>query len=566
MDGSSLQRVPVGPGTERWRTFDSQRTVVVAARTVTSTVRMLEVLPQLLRGDERVCVVFAYDPTSAFSGGVLDLLNSSGCQVMPWEQLAEVPADLILSASENIDPPGGDCPVLVLPHGIGFHKQVPDSRGEGTRLSGLVPDRLLKRALLAVSHPDQAAQLAAWYPQTAGSTVMVGDPCYDRLLVSTPQRDVHRRAQGVGADSRLVVVSSTWGPTSLNARDPGLLSRLLSQLPLDEYRLAAVLHPNVWSAHGAWQIRVLLAAALEAGLVLVPPTRGWQGAVVAADAIVGDHGSVTLYGAALDRPVLLGAYGADAVPGTAVAELGCRAPRLDGGRPVRAQVEDLIDTHQPGRWSDLAEQTFAAPGEAAVRLRRLVYELIGLAEPVPGPSVPAFPPPLTRCAQVTSTVVSLRQATPGEAWQLRMERYPGPVAALGEEASGEMRYLACDTGEPDPKRLLNASVLVVSQAQPGPAAAVAAAEGALARNPGCLLAAAAADDGRCVVVLRHGPVLAVGPTGDVTLAAAAAYACLRRQVRLDTAVQLSISLGAGPAHPLSLLPLPAGTCEASQFS
>ena len=37
---------------------------VVAARTVTSTVRVLEALPAVLRGDSRVAVVFAYDPGS----------------------------------------------------------------------------------------------------------------------------------------------------------------------------------------------------------------------------------------------------------------------------------------------------------------------------------------------------------------------------------------------------------------------------------------------------------------------------------------------------------------------
>ncbi len=90
--------VPVGPGAERWRTFPGERTLVVAARTVVSTTRALECLPAVLRDDSRVSVVFAYDPTSAFDDGVLDLLHDSGCRVLPWPQPGDVSPDLVLTA------------------------------------------------------------------------------------------------------------------------------------------------------------------------------------------------------------------------------------------------------------------------------------------------------------------------------------------------------------------------------------------------------------------------------------------------------------------------------------
>lgn len=69
--GSGQLRVPVGRDAHRWSTFQGERTLIVAARTVTSTVRVLETLPSLLRDDPRVTVVFAYDDTSAFNSGVL---------------------------------------------------------------------------------------------------------------------------------------------------------------------------------------------------------------------------------------------------------------------------------------------------------------------------------------------------------------------------------------------------------------------------------------------------------------------------------------------------------------
>ncbi|MCZ0990700.1 hypothetical protein O1M54_43265 [Streptomyces diastatochromogenes] len=265
MSGSPFLRVPVGPDAHRWRTFPAERTLVVAARTVTSTVRVLESLPPCCAttpGERRL----AHDPTSAFAAGVLDLLHASGCRVMPWEQLAHVKADLVLTASENVELPEGDCPVLVLPHGVGFQKRVPDARGPHDRLSGLVPDALLEsgRAWLAVSHPDQERQPRR-PPEDRGPHPPAGRPCFDELLAGRPRRHAYREALGVSEGQRLVVVSSTWGTTSLLGRHPDLPVRLLGGLPHDEYRVAAVVHPNVWSAHGAWQIRALQSSALDAG-------------------------------------------------------------------------------------------------------------------------------------------------------------------------------------------------------------------------------------------------------------------------------------------------------------
>ncbi|WP_405644397.1 hypothetical protein [Streptomyces sp. NBC_00019] len=356
---------------------------MVAARTVTSTVRVLESLPALLRDDHRVTVVFAYDPTSAFGAGVLDVLRETGCRVMPWEQLADITPDLILSASENVDLPEGDCPVLILPHGVGFQKLVPDSRGPRERLSGVVPDALLEsgRAWLAISHPSQEEQLLATHPKAAGRTLLVGDPCFDELTASRAMRAAYREALGVAEGQRLVMVSSTWGPTSLLGTQPDLPARLLAQLPYDNYKVGAIVHPNVWSAHGAWQLRALQASALDAGLMLMPAVHAWRPALVAADVLVGDHGSVSLYGASCGTPLLLAAFGADAVPDTAAHTMAALAPRLDPHGNLREQIEDALREHTPERYAEVSTRAFDEPGHALARLRTALYHLLRLDLP-----------------------------------------------------------------------------------------------------------------------------------------------------------------------------------------
>lgn len=554
-------RVPVGPEAARWTTFRFRRTVIAAARTVTSAVRLLELLPALFRDDPRVTVVFAYDPGSAFNGGVQELLTRSGCRTMPWDQLAATTPDLLVSASESLVLPDGSWPVLVLPHGVGFHKWVPgpapDPGGPGTpgapegfarRLSGVVPDALLEagRARLAISHPEQERQLLRHSPKTAGQTVLVGDPCYDRLLASRRMRARYRSALGVPDGVRLVMLSSTWGPHSLLGGDPGLPASLLAGLPRDEYRVVAAVHPNVWAAHGRWHLRVLQAAALEAGLMLLPPYAGWQAALTAADLLIGDHGSVTFYGAALGTPLLLGTFGEEHVPGTPMAELGRTAVRLDPRRGLYEQVTAALDApgeHPSAALREIAGRAFADPGHAHAALRTVVYDLIGLPEP-PGaaPPVAAYPPPAPDrgpeeqaadgLPQVSSFVVGTGLAWADGRPTVTVARHPAAVSPAEPVAGANCTHLACDDAEPDLRLVDSASVITRRHPASGTAPALRWIRAELAAHPGRRLAATAVAGGGSLTGLRDGrTVRATEP--DAGLAAAVVYALLRAGLPLD---------------------------------
>ncbi|MFD9904222.1 hypothetical protein [Streptomyces sp. NPDC059063] len=568
MFGSRPLRVPVGQDAHRWSTFQSERLLVVAARTVTSTVRVLESLPALVRGDSRVAVVFAHDPTSAFSDGVLGLLHDAGCRVMPWEQLGRAAPDLILTASENIDVPEGDCPVLVLPHGVGFQKYVPDSRSSGERLSGVVPDALLEsgRAWLAISHASQEEQLLATYPKAAGRTLLVGDPCFDELHGSAARRAAYREALGVTERQRLVVVSSTWGPTSLLGRHPDLPARLLAQLPYDSHRVGVIAHPNVWSAHGAWQLRTAQAAALDAGLLLLPPVHAWRPALVAADVVVGDHGSVTLYGASLGTPVLLAAFGGDAVPGTAAHDLAAAAPRLDPDADLRRQIEHAAHAHTPQRYADVAARAFGEPGQALARLRTALYRLLGLPEPDSAPPSPQLlPAPDPPAEPVTSWLVTTEVTPVGEDGgqpAVSVRRFPATVAGPVPEGPSVFTHLACADDEDDRHLTESASVLLHHRPAATAVGAVRRLQEALARLPGALLAVTPVRGGGFLAGLRDGRVVEATVTGaapDPGLPAAVVYACLRAgrplddatvTLRVDGARDADVALRLRPSLPL----------------
>ncbi|MEK8144292.1 hypothetical protein NKH18_27855 [Streptomyces sp. M10(2022)] len=109
---------------------------------------------------------------------------------------------------------------------------------------------------LVLSHPEQLARLRRVCPEAEDASVLAGDPCFDRMLAARPYRERFRRTLGLHRGQRLVVLNSTWNPEGFfgngGGQDvlPSLLPRLAAELPADDYRLAAVLHPNIWHGHG----------------------------------------------------------------------------------------------------------------------------------------------------------------------------------------------------------------------------------------------------------------------------------------------------------------------------
>ncbi|MEV5447061.1 hypothetical protein AB0N23_31650, partial [Streptomyces sp. NPDC052644] len=126
-------------------------------------------------------------------------------------------------------------------------------------------------AALALSHDTEVDVLRRQCPEAVEAAVVVGDPCIDRLVASLPRRPEYRHGMGVAEQQELVLVASTWGRDGSFGRWPDLLPQLMTQLPADRYRIAALLHPAVWDAHGHRQVRAWLRDCLDAGLLLPDP-------------------------------------------------------------------------------------------------------------------------------------------------------------------------------------------------------------------------------------------------------------------------------------------------------
>lgn len=391
---------PFGLDAVRGRTFPTRRTVLVAVHSVTAGTRLADVWP-LLETDRRVQLVFTRPPGALMAAGTDRFLERLGGFVVPWRQAVQARFDLAIAASrgqlERLH-----APVLLLPHGVGFNKLVVRYDGSGrevplevagTERGGLVfHGRVIPSAIVVATERDRGI-LARAVPEAAGAVVVGGDPCYDRLAASLHLRGAYRRALGA-SDRTLVAVSSTWGAGSLLETCPDILMKLAGQLPREEYCLAAIVHPNAWSWHGPLQVRAWCAEAARRGLVLVDPEEGWRAVLAAADCLIGDHGSVTAYGAAVGLPVLLGAMPTEhLLPGSLVSRLGRIAPRL-GSEPLTSQVAHLMSTWPVREHAAVIRDGVTdAPGQSARIIRRVMYELMGLPEPDGVPCVDPVPSP-----------------------------------------------------------------------------------------------------------------------------------------------------------------------------
>ncbi|MEV6946531.1 hypothetical protein AB0N07_32040 [Streptomyces sp. NPDC051172] len=414
---------------------------------------------------------------------------------------------------------------------------------------------------LVLSHPEQYERLRTVCPEAAPTAVLAGDPCWDRLLAARPYRDRFRRALGVGRGQRLIVLNSTWNPDSLFGDGggddvlPSLLPRLTSELPADEYRLAAVLHPNVWHGHGPGQIRAWLDRARRAGLALIDPLEGWRQALLAADAVIGDHGSVTYYAAALGTPVLLGAAplaGLD--PEAPVHAFVSTAPRLDPAHPLRPQLDALIDHHRPH--PEPAESVSSAPGESAARLRRLFYDRIGIPEPdAPARLEPLPLPPYEPATPTVPLLVRTRLLGSGE---VLVTRYAGPHPPADGEGEAHTAVHE-DTRETDQLALADVVFRYGNENDPRFVSPAHWTAEALTRHPHCALAAYVTGPRSCVVRTRTGTSVrldaAPGADADPAAYASALHAWLAADKPPEEPMGQGLTVRIGTAaHPVRLTP------------
>ncbi|MFJ4651918.1 hypothetical protein ACIP5Y_11660 [Nocardia sp. NPDC088792] len=401
---------------------------------------------------------------------------------------------------------------------------------------------------VVLSHELDLARLAQLTPEAVPNAVVAGDPCLDRLRESSALREEYRRALGAGDATTVVTVTSTWGPGSLLGRHPDLIDAFLSELELDRHIISAILHPNVWFAHGPWQVETWLADSLRSGLRLIPPLKGWQQTILASDVVVGDHGAVTGYAGAMLIPTILAAFPrAEVATGTAVDRLGRLAPTLDPRSPLPEQISAAIRGHDRTRMRQVADLASSRPDVCADILRSTFHSLMELPEPDrPAVVFPYAPADLTpRRESVRACRLAVDWAV-GEGDTAVVRRWPAEVTASRQRGPRAVdSYLAAHDDHPRRDLRGNADILLVTETDSSSLDDVLAHT--IEQRPACSVAIAAVDDTR--YRLRHrrlGSIEAfctgsfTGPMMSAVIAATAHDYWLIRRSTPPAAIQLVV--------------------------
>lgn len=494
------------PAPSRWNTWDPPKAEVLGvARTLTSATRVADVM-HLLRSEDGIEKYYTVNPGSAFADGLDSYLSGLGIHVLSWEEATRRSFDLAVSCSVHPTMRRLDAPLMVLPHGAGYNRLVTESTGDALAPAGLSRRELMWRGkvvpkAIGVSHQAQIDRLAETCPEAAPYALTVGDWCFQRIIASMPHRDRYRSRLGAVDGRRLVVIHSTWSEHSLLGRHPELPLRLVTALPADEFAVAAVFHPNVWARHSPAGVLERLGAAMDAGLMIIPPQEGWRAAVVAGDWVVGDHGSTSFYSAAADRVTMLAATGLDELdPLSPAAAFGRGAPRLDPDGDVHAQLLDAARRHDPAALRPVVDRQLASVDTSGEVTRARMYEFLagrGVRVPREAPRpVPVPAPEPVRRASVTAYDVTGAH----DAWgTVEVQRRP-LVAGHHTRALG---FYAVTTEETHPHWPDAAEVLARTVADAEVAALDWIADAAL-RHENLNVLVARLDETRCLVQLRGG--------------------------------------------------------------
>ena len=483
----------------RWRTVAAPLRVLAVVHNVTSATRMMDVLTAL-DADPRVQTVLTWTRSSIFTHGVEDFLRGTGRLVLEWEDAVDAEFDLAITTSLGGDLHRIEAPLLRIPHGMGYNKFLNRKPETGNRKpvfglsrEWLFHDGRLIPSSIVLSHEEQADRLAADCPDALHAACVAGDPCYDRLLASLPHRARYRRDLGLRDGQRLVLISSTWGERSLFGRHPRLPRRLLAELPADGFRVALALHPNAWHGHGPGQVEAWIADARRSGLLVLPPNEGWRAALVASDAVIGDHGSVAYYAAAVGRPVVLDRGGAEAVaPDSAVARLLAAATAFDPRRPLTGLLADA-EAEQARTTAVARERVSSHPGRSLELLRREMYRLMGAEEPDLPARVDAVAPPEPLPGPAHPALWVSATGGGQDAEGLRIHRYPAAVLDRPQVADAT-GFLMVRDDEPD-RRLSDLADLVVCPASELPEDGEAWCGRVFAHRVGATAAAYYGDEG-----------------------------------------------------------------------
>lgn len=289
--------------------------------------------------------------------------------------------DLIVTADHGYEglATRRNCPVLYTGHGM-TGKVVEGEGGDyGYGPRAKLADGSPRYSAMLEASEKNRARVAARDPLLASALRVVGSLQDDALLTQVGQRTALRESLGYSSDERVVLVQSTWGPHCLfRTVGEALLTEIASN---PSTRFVLSLHPHEYRPNTdgtpSWGQR--LQALRMPNVDVRAPGQDWIPTLIAADFVLTDHTSLAIYAALAQKPTIWVPVPQGLVAeGTALARLRAIAPTWEPKQALEDALTRCARDYPHDEFEELAREINSCPGEAAGRVRGVVYELLGL--------------------------------------------------------------------------------------------------------------------------------------------------------------------------------------------
>jgi hypothetical protein len=295
--------------------------------------------------------------------------------------------DLVIVAT-HVKPYHPAVPVVRMLHGIGSSSKIVRGHEFTYRPTRVIrPDGKSLYASILESSEATAEEVVRRLPVLAGHVVVTGSLAADELLARQTEARSIRPEMGIRPAEHVVVMMSTFGPSSLmETVGRPLMEQMRRLTDARRYRFVVCTHPNLWSSRrgsrSAWG--EFLRRQGQHGLIILEPTDDWVRALAAADAAISDHTSLAVAFALLGKPLAF-------VPVSEPAlEVNSSISRLMSVSPVFVEtanlglfLDNLFAAGPTIHAREIAAEIVSCPGQAIARTTAELHRLLVLDGPVP---------------------------------------------------------------------------------------------------------------------------------------------------------------------------------------
>lgn len=234
-------------------------------------------------------------------------------------------------------------------------------------------------------------------PSLRDIIVAVGDLQNDTLLHEADSRNRFRERLGFGPEEIVVFVLSTWGPHCLwHTMGDALLDEAEKLQPAFRFILSAHPHEYRPRPNGERVWGEYLRLQKPRGFLVREPSEDWIPYLVASDIVVSDYTNLVQSAVLLEKPVVLTPVPEQCIWKESITwKIREFAPILKDARRLREFLMAAQQNYPVAKLRELARMVHPHPGEAASRIRREIYGLLGIP-PMPGQDRPCGDPARTR--------------------------------------------------------------------------------------------------------------------------------------------------------------------------